>query len=713
MRKSHGVSRSAGARFGRGGILALGCTCSIALALAGCGDSGHSPAPAASSTAGASGGGGPGGFGGTLAATAGAGGRGGAVSPTGGAAGSAGAGGSAGASLGNDVYVSPTGDDNNVGSVTSPVQSLQRAQQLVRGMNANMTADITVTLADGYYRLEQPLVLDASDSGTNGHRVVWSAAPGAHPVLAGSKQITGWSKVEGTSNTWVAQGPSGIRTRQLYVDGVRATRASGAVPSAATLAKWTDPSGQFPAEVEFVYTGGWGGWTEGRIPVLSVTNGTINMVQPCWDNSTKRGNNNVGPGSVGSPTRAENAYQLLDAPGEWYLDTQSSKFYYIPLAGQNLATLDVEAPTLEALVTGAGTAASPLHDVEFQGLQFSYATWLGPSGPNGFSEVQANYLVWGDGDPTAGNAEFNWFQIPANVSFTYANGIRFEHDAFVHLGAAGLSLGDGAQNCVVQGNVFTDTSGNGIELGNDDLRSATGNAQTLGNTLSDNHVFDIAVEYHGGIGIAVGYSANSTIAHNQIDHTPYTGLSIGWGGWPDKQVKPGLTSYTQNNQVTYNLIFDVMQTLNDGGGIYTNGQTSAAHSFATGEVVMGNVVHDLKGFIWGLYDDNGSDWVTVTGNAFWNPGGSLSPWGYCHDNYYTGEGGGLDNILVQGNYWQGTPTLQGPGAGTAPDSHCQLANNTTIASSADVPPDIIAAAGLEQAYQSLLQWTQVSPSPVP
>jgi hypothetical protein len=156
-----------------------------------------------------------------------------------------------------------------------------------------------------------------------------------------------------------------------------------------------------------------------------------------------------------------------------------------------------------------------------------------------------------------------------------------------------------------------------------------------------------------------------------------------------------------------------MQTLNDGGGIYTNGQTSAAHSFATGETVKGNVVHDLKGFIWGLYVDNGTDWITVSGNAFWNPSGSTSPWGYCHNNFYPGEGGGLDNILVQGNYWQGDPTLQGPGAGTAPDAHCQLSSNTKITGPTDAPAAVVAAAGLETAYKTVLQWSQVPPPPAP
>jgi hypothetical protein len=500
----------------------------------------------------------------------------------------------------------------------------------------------------------------------------------------------------------------GIKTRHLYVDGTRATRATGAVPSAATLATWKDPSGGFPPEVEFIYVGGWGPWTEGRCPIASVSGGTINMVQPCWDNSTKRGNHDGFPGSVGAPTRAENAYELLDMPGEWYLDATSSKFYYIPLAGQVLANLDVEAPVLEALVTGGGTATSPLHNVVFHGIQFSYATWLGPSGPNGFSEVQANYLVWGTAGPTAGNAEFNWYQIPANVSLTYAQNIQFTDNTFVHLGAAGLALGNGTQNCLVQGNVVTDTSGSGIELGNDDMPSATGADQTLGNTISDNHVFDTPVEYHGGIGIDVGYAANTSLVHNQIDHTPYSGISIGWGGWSDTRGVGGLANYSHNNDVSYNVIFNIMQTLSDGGGIYTNGQTSVSHSFATGETVKGNVVHDQIHIFWALYDDNGSDWMTVTGNAVWNPSGGM-PWGFCHNNSYPGEGGGLDDQIIEGNYWQGNPTLGGFGAGNAPDAHCQISGNTMISGPADVPASIISAAGLEPAYQSLLQWAQVPP----
>jgi hypothetical protein len=431
------------------------------------------------------------------------------------------------------------------------------------------------------------------------------------------------------------------------------------------------------------------------------------MAQPCWDNSNKRGTNNVGPGTIGTPSSAENAYQLLDQPGEWYLDVGSSKFYYIPLAGQTLTSVDVEAPALEALVTGGGTAAGPLHNVVFRGIQFSYATWMGASSSTGFSEVQANYLNQG-ATPTAGNPLFDWYQTPANITLTYDQNIQFLDDVFVHLGAAGLGLGNGTQNATIKGCVFTDTSGSGIQIGNVDKPQATGADQTVGVTIQDNHIFNTPVEFHGGIGIDVGYAINVLIDHNQIDHLPYSGISIGWGGWPDKANKPGIANFSHNNVLSNNLIFQFVTYLGDGAAIYSNGQTGS--SIDTGEHITGNVMHDMGNIFHVVNTDNGTDWMTVTGNAMWNPGPSNS-WGYCHTDYYAGEGGGLDHENVTGNYWDNRmgngshmqlPTSTG---------NCNVQGNTDITGQGQVPAAILSNAGLEPAYQGLLNWAQVPPPP--
>src|SRR6266542_3589192 len=82
------------------------------------------------------------------------------------------------------VWVSPSGNDGNPGtSRQQPLRTPEHARDVVRSMNRNMAGDIAVILLPGTYRLAQPLALDAQDSGTNGHTVAWTAAPGARPVF--------------------------------------------------------------------------------------------------------------------------------------------------------------------------------------------------------------------------------------------------------------------------------------------------------------------------------------------------------------------------------------------------------------------------------------------------------------------------------------------------------------------------------------------------
>src|SRR6266545_3646880 len=514
---------------------------------------------------------------------------------------------SAAAATGPTIFVSPSGNDANPGTETLPIKTLARARDLVRTMNANLTADLTVQLADGTYRLAAPLVLNALDSGSGGHRVIWTAAPGAHPVVSGGVRVTGWSVADAGRNLWSAPAPASLtNTRQLYIDQHRAARAAGRLPvsltqttagytaSADTMSRWRNPS-----DIELVYTGGnalWsysvhgvGPWTEPRCPVGSISGTAITMAQPCWDNSTKRANNHVGGSNVGTPQYVENAFELLDQPGEWYLDRTARRIFYIPRPGEDLGTAEVEAPVLETLLSGSGTTSSPLHDVTFAGIQFSYATWLLP---------------------------------------------------------------------------------------------------TTGNTVMDNHFDTLPMEYHGGVGIFVGYAQNTVISHNQIDHTSYSAISLGWGGWLQKIQQPAQPNPARNNQVTNNLIFDHMQSLSDGGGIYTNGVVGT--SLADGEKLIGNVMHDQFGSGKTLYTDNGASYITMKNNVLAD--NNYRDWGTKQFNYGLNDNGPMD---VESNYWQMGDKDTGA-------SNVTVAGNHVIGSIAQAPSSIVDSAGLEPAYLGLL-----------
>ena len=138
---------------------------------------------------------------------------------------------------GAQVYVSPKGDDANPGTPRRPIQTLEKAISVARNEWSEGGKDVVVTLAGGTYRLKRPVRIDASDSGRNGNNLVFTAATGEHPVLNGAVQITGWKVVDKAKDLWAAPWPPGLTdSRQLYIDGARATRTRRRCTATASCA---------------------------------------------------------------------------------------------------------------------------------------------------------------------------------------------------------------------------------------------------------------------------------------------------------------------------------------------------------------------------------------------------------------------------------------------------------------------------------------------
>lgn len=640
------------------------------------------------------------------------------------------------------IYVSPTGKDSNPGTEKKPVRTLEHATKLAVRQMQTATGDVTVWLGAGTYRLEQPLILGAEDSGRHGHNLVFEGETGARPVISGGVRITGWSLYNSAKNIWSAKVPADVKgARQLYVDGVRATRTRGRLPVALTMtatgykaANESMASWKHPEWMEFVYTGGnsvWsergeglGSWTQPRCPVASITGTTITMQQPCWDNSTRRvmlpnwarTANLVGPMSVGKqPTYVENAFELLGTPGQFYLDPETHTLYYTPRHNEDLRIADVELPVLQKLIDATGRAANPVHNIVFKGLQFSFATWLGPNGPDGFSEIQAGYQVTGpDGYAKQGLCKLvpggtcpygDWTKEPGNVAFSFAHDIHFVRDNFVHLGATGLDLGAGAQNDLVEGCVFTDISGNGLELAGVNAPLAPPSEFAVNNRIENNLFENVGAEYRGGIGIVIGYAQKTLVTHNQIDQLPYASMSIGWGGWPDKIKMAGQANNSSLNVISDNLIHNEMLVLSDGGGIYTQGLTGK--SLADGEHVTGNVIYNQWSSGHAIYSDNGSSMMTISGNVMFHT--DHDNWGSRHRDYYDDNDGKVfDPLVIENNWWQ-------QGDADSSKENVTEKNNHIINSLSEVPAMIMDAAGLQPQFRDItaLRFAKAAPPEPP
>jgi len=139
-----------------------------------------------------------------------------------GAGGATGAGG--GTAVAGAIYVSPSGDDSNPGTLDKPLKTVAKARDLVRTKNSAMTADMTVYLRAGTYPQTTTLTFANADSGTGGFYVKYMAYPGERPLITGGKAITGWKVSDATNNIYSADAGT-TAFRQLYVNGVKAIRA--------------------------------------------------------------------------------------------------------------------------------------------------------------------------------------------------------------------------------------------------------------------------------------------------------------------------------------------------------------------------------------------------------------------------------------------------------------------------------------------------------
>lgn len=542
-------------------------------------------------------------------------------------------------------------------------------------------------------------------------------------MISGAIRVGDWSLHDANAGIYRAYvGP--CESRQLYVNGVRAVRArtgnnpagfrpayTGApytggiefIPTDLNPEGWRDPATwKNPQHIEAAIATQ---WKMMRVPLSHVTpypgytpdpsdpeakTGLIGVREPAWSNANSfLDSSTLEPGiwSFWQVTWFENAYEFLDEPGEWYLNQTTGWLYYMPRQGEDLATADVELPLRESLIEGHGELEHPVANIRFEGLTFSCATWLEPSGDNGYVADQSGFhLVGGENTPTVIGHYKNVARTPGAVRFRFARKITFRGNIFEHLGGTGLDFGTGSQGNRITGNLFEDISSAAIQLGGvsaADHHPSNQRQMTRDNVISNNLIREAGQEYLDAAGIYVGFTRRTTISHNTIVDVPWSGIAVGWGwGLLDPGGFPGLPGAERGewgfylrptpnggSRIVKNRVYSFLNSLWDGGAIYTTGWQGA--SMADALLISGNVASDKREKAGGntFYTDGGSRYVKVTGNvSFDNPQGvtdfgppprSGDPLPYSDLSYLNGWPYGSDrggcrtygDIRFVGNYW--------------------------------------------------------------
>lgn len=545
-----------------------------------------------------------------------------------------------------DFWVAPDGKDSNPGTAAAPFATLARARDAVRAkVAAKLSKDVRVLIHGGTYSQTDTLLFEPQDSGTEKHSITYSACPGEKVVLSGGRRITGWKK--GAGEIWTTE-ISEVKAgkwhfRQLFVNGKRALRAR--TPNVSDKTPWwiiktstaerpfivsvNGPIQAYgnPDDVELVCIYNNEGSRE-RLQSVDATQQVFTLAPPKPNPKCFGADWSLGTPQPGKACYLENALEMLDQAGEWYLDSRSGILSYWPRPGEDLTGDEVIAPVAQnTILAVVGRRGQAVMNVHFKGLHVEYVDWPLPEW--GYTGLFSCNVAIGSKEKPGHRF------IEAAVEFEHARGCDFVDGGIAHVGANGLCLRDGTAHNVIEGNEICDLGGNGIGAGGCNVAAGYLHAapppeegEYKGYRIANNHIHDCGTDYFGGSGICLYLSQDAVVAHNLVHDTAYFG--IGLAGSQDPKVP-----FAKDNTIEYNHVYRAMKVTVDGSGLYV----TFAH-YGRGTLVRGNLIHDtqwnrfgrgeiLNGIhdtipCHGLYLDGNNSGCRYEGNVvFRNAGGPL------------------------------------------------------------------------------------------
>lgn len=551
------------------------------------------------------------------------------------------------------IRVSPEGDDAANG-VDAPVQTISRALELAQEKIAS--GNVTVDIAQGTYPIREPLcITQAHTSREEGY--VLTLRGQENTVISGGIPLTGWEKQEGS--IWKVAVTDGVNVHGFYVDGVpmsvARTQVRGSfldengengivlsnreshsdfssynisaqiVSCAFTMEKpETLAADALLAELAHVRMYFDQTFSHTSFAFSQVTEQDGKLTFQASDatlellNSAKMADYDLSANRY----YLVNSYLFLDEEGEYYFDRASKTLYYFSAADPNEKMCIL--PVAEGLLNIQGTNAKLASNIRLENLTFAYGTTtLLAEAP--YKEVLSDHYV------IRGEKGYANSLLPAQITVDRASNLTIRNCNFVNFDTSGIALRQHVYNVSLADSEIRNISGSGIVVGTINQKNGYGlidrnpHPEDLSHVYSvkknsvipaqisicNNLVVNCGIESIGSCGILVFYGHQVDVRNNTVEGTGGSGIAVGWG-FANYTVKKEAPQSAGDIRVVNNRVIHPCRKAYNAGGICTMGAF-----FGEGLTISGNFV-DMSGAISNItpaiYLDDGSEWVTVTGN---------------------------------------------------------------------------------------------------
>ena len=296
------------------------------------------------------------------------------------------------------------------------------------------------------------------------------------------------------------------------------------------------------------------------------------------------------PIGTGSTYLVQNAKELLDQPGEFFMDRRAKPnvLYYYPRSAA-IASAAIVKPISGPVIGLLGDSAeNTVHDITFEGL-------------------------------TVGDSDRGFAGISLD---NFCKSITVKGCMIKNTGDHGVQMRNWNQNNTVSGCDIHDIGNSGVFLTN--IWGPTLNDYSNHNTITNNHIYRTGLLVGEGSGIYLEQSSNNTVSHNRIHDIPKAGILLSTVQLRDvvgetiegvnaRESNFRLFTHTDHNLIEYNELSNCTTDTQDVGAIY--------HFCCDFNTISNNSIHDSDVY-WdagiGIYLDGHSDDIVVSNNLVYN-----------------------------------------------------------------------------------------------
>jgi len=429
------------------------------------------------------------------------------------------------------IYVSPEGNDANVGSKEKPLASICQAVIQAR----KTTGKIQINLLEGTYYLSQPIVFIPEDSRKENETLTITNFNHQKVAISGSAVLDlNWKAYK--NGIWQAKVEQDLIFDELFVNGQLQRMArypnfdstahyfggtAEDVLSKERVARWGTPAGGYihalhPAEwgdVHYVITG-------------KDEKGEVTL-EGGWQNNRKMGMHQ-------KYRFVENIFEELDAVNEWFYDKKAKILYYYPPKGMDIKTAKFETPQISHLFEFRGSETNPVKNISIEGLLLTQTlrTFMENKEPL----LRSDWTIYRGGA----------------VLFVGAVNCSLKNCTLTNLGGNAVFFNNYNRDCEVSGCLISEIGASAVCFVGDPkaVRSPSfeyyqfvpieqidrtpgpkSNNYPAECKVFDNLIFNSGLIEKQSAGVELSMCQSITVSHNTIYDVPRAGINVSEGTW--------------------------------------------------------------------------------------------------------------------------------------------------------------------------------------